>query len=95
WEQNFAGISTPWVAGEWVFLVTDDARLVCLARATGKVRWISQLQHFKSEKRKKDGTIKDSKKANPVTWFGPVLAGGRLVLTNSLGQIVSASVENG
>ncbi|MEV9328327.1 PQQ-binding-like beta-propeller repeat protein, partial [Klebsiella pneumoniae] len=79
-EQNFAGISTPWVAGEWVFLVTDDARLVCLARATGKVRWISQLQHFKSEKRKKDGTIKDSKKANPVTWFGPVLAGGRLVL---------------
>jgi outer membrane protein assembly factor BamB len=95
WEQNFAGISTPWVAGEWVFLVTDDARLVCLARATGKVRWISQLRHFKSEKVKKDGTIKDGKKANPITWFGPVLAGGRLVLTNSLGQIVSASVENG
>uniref|UniRef100_UPI0035CBCE75 PQQ-binding-like beta-propeller repeat protein n=1 Tax=uncultured Sphingomonas sp. TaxID=158754 RepID=UPI0035CBCE75 len=95
WEQNFAGISTPWVSGEWVFIVTDDARLVCLARATGKVRWISQLRHFKSEKVKKDGTIKDSKKANPVTWFGPVLAGGRLVLTNSLGEIVSASVDSG
>ncbi|WP_242140114.1 MULTISPECIES: PQQ-binding-like beta-propeller repeat protein [unclassified Sphingomonas] len=95
WEQNFAGISTPWVAGEWVFIVTDDARLVCLARATGKVRWISQLRHFESEKVQKDGTIKDKKKANPITWYGPVLAGGRLVLTNSLGQIVSASVENG
>lgn len=95
WEQNFAGISTPWVAGEWVFIVTDDARLVCLARATGKVRWISQLRHFKSEKLKKDGTMKDSKKANPVTWYGPVLAGGRLILTNSLGQIASASVETG
>ena len=44
WEQNFAGISTPWVAGEWLFVVTDDARLVCLSRATGKVRWISQLR---------------------------------------------------
>ncbi|MGY2732617.1 PQQ-binding-like beta-propeller repeat protein [Sphingomonas sp. UYP23] len=95
WEQNFAGISTPWVAGEWVFIVTDDARLVCLARATGKVRWISQLRHYMSEKTKKDGTLKEGKKANPVTWFGPVLAGGRLVLTNSAGQIVSASVESG
>jgi outer membrane protein assembly factor BamB len=95
WEQNFAGISTPWVAGEWVFLVTDDARLVCLARATGKVRWISQLRHFESEKIQKDGTIKDKKKANAITWYGPVLAGGRLVLTNSLGEIVSASVEDG
>lgn len=85
WEQNFAGISTPWVAGEWIFIVTDDARLVCLARATGKVRWISQLRHYRNEK----------KRNNPITWFGPVLAGNRLVLTNSEGQIVSASPDNG
>jgi outer membrane protein assembly factor BamB len=85
WEQNFAGISTPWVAGEWLFLVTDDARLVCLARATGKVRWIQQLRHYKNEKSHK----------NPITWFGLVLAGNRLVLTNSLGEIVSASPETG
>ena len=85
WEQNFAGISTPWVAGEWLFMVTDDARLVCLARATGKVRWIHQLRHYKSEKGHK----------NPFTWYGPVLAGNRLILTNSRGQIVSASPETG
>jgi outer membrane protein assembly factor BamB len=85
WEQNFAGISTPWVAGEWLFLVTDDARLVCLARATGKVRWIHQLRHYKNEKAHK----------NPYTWYGPVLAGNRLILTNSRGQIVSASPETG
>ena len=99
WEQNFAGISTPWVAGEWLFLVTDDARLVCLARATGKVRWIAQLQHYKSEKIVEDPSPKKKKKKekhkNPITWFGPVLAGGRLVLTNSLGQIVSAAPETG
>ena len=85
WEQNFAGISTPWVAGEWLFLVTDDARLVCLARATGKVRWIKQLSHYRSEKKKK----------NPITWYGPVLAGNRLILTNSKGEIVSASPDTG
>ncbi|AOH84648.1 pyrrolo-quinoline quinone [Sphingomonas panacis] len=101
WEQNFAGISTPWVAGEWLFLVTDDARLVCLARGTGKVRWIAQLQHYKSDKIVADdgGEKKKKKKKekhkNPITWFGPVLAGGRLVLTNSLGQIVSAAPDTG
>ena len=101
WEQNFAGISTPWVAGEWLFLVTDDARLVCLARGTGKVRWIAQLQHYKSDKIVAEDTGEKKKKKkkekhkNPITWFGPVLAGGRLVLTNSLGQIVSAAPDTG
>ena len=30
WELNIAGISTPWVAGDWVFVVTDDAKLMCI-----------------------------------------------------------------
>ena len=85
WEQNFAGISTPWIAGEWLFVVTDDARLVCLARSNGKARWISQLPRYRKEK----------KKSGPITWYGPVLAGNRLILTNSRGQIVSAAIEDG
>ncbi|NWM55001.1 PQQ-binding-like beta-propeller repeat protein, partial [Escherichia coli] len=53
WEQNIAGISTPWVAGEWLFVVTDDARLLCLSRTSGKVRWISQLKRYKNDKKPK------------------------------------------
>lgn len=85
WEQNFAGIETPWIAGEWLFLVTDDARLVALSRASGKVRWISQLPRFRNEK----------KKSGAITWFGPVLAGNRLILTNSEGEIVYANPGDG
>lgn len=85
WEQNLAGISTPWVAGDWLFVVTDDARLACLSRASGKARWIAQLPRFRNLK----------KRTGPITWFGPVLAGERLVLTNSLGEIVSASTADG
>ena len=33
WELNIAGISTPWVAGDWLFVVTDDAKLIAVARA--------------------------------------------------------------
>ncbi len=81
WEQNFAGLSTPWIAGEWIFLVTDDARLVALARSSGKARWIAQLQRFHKEK----------KKTGAITWVRPVLGGqSALILTNSEGQIVYA-----
>ena len=87
WEQNFAGISTPWLAGEWIFVVTDESKLYCLQRSTGKVRWISQLRAFKVEKKKK--------KKGPLTWYGPVLAGNRLVLTNSLGEVLFVNPADG
>ncbi len=85
WELNIAGISTPWVAGEWVFVVTDEGKLLCVARGNGKVRWVSQLQRYRHDKSKN----------GPVTWSGPVLAGDRLVLVNSLGAMVSVSAADG
>lgn len=85
WEQNIAGISTPWIAGEWLFVVTDDARLICLSRANGKVRWIAQLRGFRNVK----------KKSGAYMWFGPVLAGDRLWLTNTRGEIVAVSPTDG
>ena len=85
WEQTFAGISTPWVAGEWIFVVTDDARVVCLSRANGKVRWIGQLRAYKNEEKRNDA----------YNWFGPVLAGDRLWLTNSRGELVAVSAADG
>ena len=85
WEQNFASIATPWIAGDWLFVVTDDARLVCLNRANGKVRWIGQLRAYKNVK----------KKSNAYTWFGPVLAGDRLWLTNSRGELIAVNPADG
>ena len=85
WELNIAGISTPWVAGEWVFAVTDDAKLVAVARASGKIRWIAQLQGFRNEK----------SKTGPISYSGPVLAGNRLVLTRTSGQLIFANPANG
>lgn len=85
WELNLAGISTPAIAGEWIFTLTDDARLLCIARSTGKVRWVTQLMRYKNEKKKK----------NPVFWTGPVLAGNRLWIANTEGLVASASVADG
>src|SRR3546814_20876760 len=87
WEISIAGISTPYVVGEWVFAITDDAKLLCVARASGKIRWIQQLRRYRVEKEK---TKKD-----PVRWTGPVLAGGRLIAVNSLGELDEISTTDG
>ena len=85
WELNIAGISTPWVVGEWAYVVTDDGRLLCIARANGKVRWIAQLPAFRNVK----------KKAGPIFYRGPVLAGGRLILVSSDGAMINVDPATG
>jgi outer membrane protein assembly factor BamB len=85
WELNIGGIATPWVAGDWLFVVTDQAQLLCIARASGKVRWITQLPHWRKPK----------KKDKLVSWIGPILAGDRLLLANTQGGILNVSYQDG
>jgi outer membrane protein assembly factor BamB len=85
WEQNLAGISSPWVAGEWIFVVTDDARVLCLSRSNGRVRWIGQLPRWQNPKKSKGG----------ISWVGPVLAGGRLWSASSRGALAAVSPTDG
>ncbi len=85
WEANIAGISTPWLAGDWLFVVTDDAKLLCLARSTGKVRWINQLPQFRKAKSKR----------GEIDYQGPVLAGGRLIVVGSNGVVVNVDPVTG
>ncbi len=85
WELNLAGISTPAIAGEWIFALTDDARLLAIARTTGKIRWLTQLPRWRDEEDKK----------GPIFWSGPVLAGGNLWAVNSEGHVYRISTGEG
>ncbi len=85
WELNLSGISTPAIAGEWIFTLTDDARLLAIARSTGRVRWISQLQQFRDEEDRE----------GPIFWTGPVLAGGNLWVASSRGEVWKVSIGEG
>jgi outer membrane protein assembly factor BamB len=85
WELSIAGISTPWVAGDWVFVVTDQAKLLCIYRQNGHIRWIAQLPQFEKPK----------SKTGEIDYSGPVLAGNRLTLTGSNGAIIQIDPSNG
>lgn len=87
WDREIAGLQTPWVAGEFVFTVNLDAEVVCLSRRDGRIRWVRQLDRYRNpDSRTNKGLI---------TWYGPTLAGDRLVLVSSHGQAVSLSPYSG
>jgi len=85
WELNIAGIATPWLAGDWIFVITDDAKLLCVNRGTGHIRWINQLPQFEHPKSKK----------GQIDYVGPILAGGRLIVSGSNGVLVNIDPVTG
>ncbi len=84
WSRDIGGIQTPWVAGDYVYVVTTDQRLLCLTRKEGRVKWVHQLQRWT-----------DADKSNFVVWSGPVLVSDRLILVSSAGYAVSVSPYTG
>ena len=86
WEADVGGTNTPAIGGDTLFVLSNDSELMAQTREGGRILWIKQLQRLT------DPTDHDSK---PLFWAGPLLAGGKLWLTNSLGQLVAFAPENG
>ncbi|WP_372918938.1 PQQ-binding-like beta-propeller repeat protein [Sandarakinorhabdus sp.] len=85
WERNFAGVWTPWVSGEFIYVVTVEGEVLCITRTEGKLRWVSRLDSFRSMKKKKD----------PIQWAGPVLASERLWVAGSNRELVALDAYEG
>ena len=85
WDKNIGGVETPWVAGDFIFMLTNGSEFVCLSRRDGRIRWIQPLQRYEDEEDKED----------VIYWVGPVLASDRLIVANSTGQVLSISPYDG
>ncbi|HBS32528.1 MAG TPA: pyrrolo-quinoline quinone [Parvularcula sp.] len=85
WEAPIASLQMPWVAGDYIFVVSIDAQLVCLSRADGAIVWVSQLRRYDNEKKRK----------GRISWSGPVLAGEHLILVSSDGRLAKISPQDG
>jgi outer membrane protein assembly factor BamB len=85
WEQDIGGTDMPWVAGDFVYVLSDDNELVCLTRNDGRVRWVSDLPRYQDPKKKRGN----------LQWSGPVLGGDRLIVVASNGEAMSFSPYTG
>ncbi len=82
WQREIGGIRSPAVVGDSIFLVANDADLVCVKKATGQIHWASALPKVDSDKK-------------PILWAGPIIADNALVLTGSNGELLFASLKDG
>ncbi len=85
WDKTIGGVETPWAAGDFLYVLTNVAELVCLSRRDGRIRWIRSLPRYEDEEDKED----------PIFWVGPVLAGDRLIVAGSTGDMISVSPYDG
>ncbi|HSR71945.1 MAG TPA: PQQ-binding-like beta-propeller repeat protein [Kiloniellales bacterium] len=85
WDVDLGGVEMPWVGGDFVYVVTNDAQVVCLTRDQGRVRWVRSLPRYEDPE---DQT-------GLISWSGPVLAGDRLIVAGSNGQALSISPYDG
>ncbi|MBM3554102.1 MAG: pyrrolo-quinoline quinone [Alphaproteobacteria bacterium] len=85
WDQQLGGSQTPWVAGDYVYVITNDGEVVCLRRSDGRLRWATPLARW----------LDDKKKSLPIVWYGPLLAGDRLLAVSSRGVALSISPYTG
>ena len=84
WEKDISGLNTPWIAGEYLFVVTVDGDVVCLSRRNGRVKWVHSLPRFV------DGSHEE-----PIFWNGPLLLSDRLIVLGSNGDALAISPYSG
>lgn len=85
WEVPIASLQMPWVAGDYIFVISVDAELACISRDEGAVVWVAKLPRYKKVK----------KRRGRIAWAGPVLAGDNLILVSTEGDIVKVSAQDG
>lgn len=85
WEKDIGGIQTPWVAGEYIYLLTTNNELLCLSREKGEIIWILALPSY----------LDPIEREGPIVWNGPVLASNRLLVAGSHGKVLSVSPYQG
>ncbi len=85
WDRAIGGIESPWVAGDYIFFLTNDSELVAMTRRTGLVHWVRALPQWEDRE----------EKTGRIIWTGPILASDRLIIAGSSGQALSISPYTG
>jgi outer membrane protein assembly factor BamB len=85
WTRSLGSAAPIWAAGDTIFLVSDDAKLMRLSVRDGRTLWLSQMPAYEDPEDFED----------PISYSGPVLVGGRLLLTDSLGNLLSFDAVSG
>ncbi|MET0274707.1 MAG: PQQ-binding-like beta-propeller repeat protein [Phenylobacterium sp.] len=96
WSLPVVGITTPWPAGDVVYVVSKAGEVVCASRENGQIYWMTDLNAGFSSKKKRGGFfgIGGQKVTRPI-WSSPLLANNRLILVGQTGELVALNAKTG
>lgn len=85
WQRDISGSDTPWVSGNHLFMISSTNELIALGRDTGAIRWVKPISSY----------VSAEEAATSLFWNGPVLAGGRLIITGPEGILLEINPVDG
>ncbi len=85
WDKPIGSVNTPVVAEYFLFVLSNDNTVICLTKETGRILWTHALQTFSDPETKE----------HPITWSGPILANGNLLVVSTKGEILALSPQDG
>jgi outer membrane protein assembly factor BamB len=90
WQIPLSGITSPWPAGDVVFAVGLDGTVLCAARDSGQLYWLTDLNAPGPARKGK----KPPKRSRAV-WSSPILASNRLITVSDTGEAVAIDAKTG
>lgn len=85
WSKPIGSTQAPAVTGEQMFVIGTDGKLACLKTTTGEAYWVTQLQQFEKEEKKK----------KRISYSGPIVASDRVLVVSSTGHLLAFSPQTG
>jgi outer membrane protein assembly factor BamB len=85
WERRVASGNTLYAAGNWLFMISTDQEAGAINTEDARIAWVAALPRWENEEKKKD----------VITWYGPVLAGDRLIILGTNKDALSLNPVTG
>lgn len=85
WSRPIGSTQAPTLSGNVLFVLGTDATLAALSAGTGEAYWVTDLRQYKNEKKKK----------KRISYSGPILASGRVLVMSSTGDLLAFSPQTG
>jgi outer membrane protein assembly factor BamB len=95
WTLPVVGVTSPWPAGDVVYVVSKNGELICASRETGQVYWIRDLNEGVKAKKKGGVFGIGGTTINRPLWSGPLLASNRVIVVGQRGELVAVNAKTG
>lgn len=85
WKKSIASVVDFWLAGDFLYVINSDNKLLAVYKKTGGIKWMVQLPDFKNHK----------KLATKFNYIGVIMAGDKLLASREDGELFIISPFDG